>query len=262
MALAILMLSACDAAPTPVAPVAQPTQALSADATQAPPLRIAIGADTIDYVEPLAALRAIALVEILDTGTDISTYDLVFAYGDREEWQRTRVEHTVSLIVNPQVAPLDDDGVAAVLRQSLNVQALSNATGVSGVQPQIVASQPPNALRTTLANLGYPDGFPLTVAHTPFHAVNEAQAQLAALNLELRIEAVTVDAVALALADGQVQLVLAQWWDTAQRAAWVDAVGMENVIDLYRLPIEYLSRDALELDFSPAGWPLPQPPDA
>lgn len=256
--LVLFSLSACEAAPTPVAVAVQPTEDPSDLATQPPPLRIGIAPDTIGYVDNLAEMRNVALVNAISEADDLESYDLLIVFGTRDNWEQSPIQHRVSLLINPQLPPLDQPDVAMLLRQSINVQALNNATGIIGLQPQIVETLPPTALRTALANAGYPDGLSLSIAHTEFHALAEVQNQLLALNFDTRLLPTPLADMETRFVEQQAHLALVHWWDAEQRSTWVQLLGEDNVLDLYTLPISYRAVDTLQVNFSPSGWPVPQ----
>jgi hypothetical protein len=76
------------------------------------------------------------------------------------------------------------------------------------------------------------------------------------MNIEARALPMTNQQILAALSTGQVQLALISWLTPEERNTWTGQFGMENVIDLYVLPISYLALPGLTITQTPSGWPL------
>jgi len=259
--LMVLLIGACsDDAATPF-PAQLPTTPTSPpQATDIPPIRYVLGANTIGYVADLAALEAAAQVEQRAESVDPAglggAFDLVATYGAYEGWQRSPLTPQAMLVINPDADPLTPD-LADLLRRAINPQPVVDALGIPGVNPAMVMSVSPRALREQLANAGRPDGLQIALGHTFVPGAEAIAAQLDAINVDVRLVAVPADEINAALTAGRVQMALVTWTDPAQQADWRGLFGAAYTADLYNLPISYLAVDGLTINTTPGGWPLP-----
>ncbi|MDQ7025647.1 MAG: hypothetical protein Q9P01_02530 [Anaerolineae bacterium] len=257
--ISLWVLVGCEAQATPIAAVSSvaTVEPQFVDVTQPPPMRYGIADHTLPYVTDIGQIREFALVESMPPNPDLTTYDVALAYGIYEGWQQAPISHTVSLIINAQLAPLNNIDIQTLLRQSLNTQAIIDSTGISGLIAAASERLSAAQIRNTLANLGYPDGFRLTVAIEPLPATQTVIQQLTAINLDI----VTTEIESLAeaediLANNRAHVLLIRWQNESERSQWVARVGENFIIDLYTLPISYVARDSITISFTENGWAI------
>jgi hypothetical protein len=258
--ISLVLLAGCGAQPTPIAVVDAATLAPNvntSDITHPPPLRYGIANHTLPYVSDIEQIEAIALVEAMPPNPDLSPYDVAVAYGVYDGWQQAPISHHVSLILNPQLAPLDNPEIQNLVRQTLNPQGIIDSTGISGLITAPVETLPSAEIRSALANLGYPDGFRLTMAVEPMPGVEAVMQQLNHANLELvQIEMAAATEADTILAENRAHLLLLHWKTDEERAAWIERVGENQVLDLYMLPISYVAADGVNISFTENGWSI------
>lgn len=252
----LMVLAGCEAQPTPIAVVDAATIAPNiVNVTQPPPLRYGIPDHTLPYVNDLTQIQATGLVETMPPNPDLSLYDIAIAYGSYDGWQQAPISHHVGLILNPQLAPLDSPEIQNLVRQALNPQAIIDSTGIGGllgVQIETLASA---QIRSALANLGYPDGFRLTMGVEPIPGSEAVMQQLDNANLEIiPIEIASTSEAETMLAENRVHLLLVHWKTEDERLRWVERVGENQVIELYTLPISYVAVEGVNVSFTENGW--------
>jgi hypothetical protein len=258
--LILLLLAACEPEPTPF-PVDLPvTPTNPADATEPPPVRYALAANTEGFIAELELIAAGTVVEQLSDPVDPADlgarYDIVAAYGYYDGWTRSDITPQVALVIDSQSAPLTP-ALAAVIRRGIDPAAALASLDIPGALPADEASgDPPGALRAELANLGRPDGLRLALAYAYIPGADEIAGQLAAINVDTRRFALGSDEIGAALAAGSAHLALVTWTTPDERAVWVERFGAEHVTDLYALPISYDALPELTITLTPGGWPL------
>jgi hypothetical protein len=256
----LIILAGCATPPTPIAVVDAATLAPNvnaSDITQPSPLRYGIADHTFPYVSDIEQIEAIALVEAMPPNPDLSLYDVAVAYGVYDGWQQAPTSHHIGLILNPQLAPLDNPEIQNLVRQTLNPQGIIDSTGISGLIAAPVETLPSAQIRSTLANLGYPDGFRLTMAIESMIGVETVMQQLNHANLEIvQIEMLSATEAETILAENRAHLMLLHWKTDEERTAWVERVGENQVIDLYTLSISYVAADGVNVSFTENGWAI------
>jgi hypothetical protein len=196
-------------------------------------------------------MQSRGLVETFYDSSRYVDYDIVAAYGLFEGWQVSPISQHLALVINPNLAPLDNETIRALIPQAIDSQALVSSLAINGMQGNGIAALPSARIRTGFANAGYPDGIQLTLAASPLLGLGTVREQLNASNISVQvIEADT-------LAENRAHFLLALWTGEAEREAWISQVGESNVIELYSLPISYLVKDGIQIEFSENGWPLP-----
>jgi hypothetical protein len=253
----LIVLVGCEAQATPIAAVDVPTLAPAEfiDVTQPPPLRYGIAEHTLPYVTDIEQIREIALVETLPPNPDLTPYDVAITYGIYDGWQQTPVSHHVVLIINTELAPMDNTDIQTLVRQAINSQAIADSTGIAGLLVTPSETVPAVQIRNTLANMGYPDGFRLTLAMQTVPASQTIIEQLTAANLEIATtEIQSVQEVVEILTNNRAHLLLLFWQHDSERSQWVERVGENAIIDLYTLPISYVAKEGITVSFSESGW--------
>jgi hypothetical protein len=254
-----LLLTGCEATPTPF-PVDIPVEP---SATPIPThervIRYGLASNTREQVMDLAEIQAVAEVVYLNAPPDPQTlgtdYDLIVAYGKWDGAQQSPAPLNISLLINPNMPPLDNPTLAEVLQQGINPSALQNAI-LHGEAP--VFTDLHRELRTVLANAGYPDGFELRLAHHAVPGVQALSQHLSLINIDLTHWALNEDL----WAGQQAHLALVGWTDRATRDTWAQAIPDSYHIDLISLPISYWVLEDLPITFTTNGFPIPQhPPD-
>lgn len=259
--IALLVLAGCEGEATPIAAVLPPTPTpTQPPATLPPPIRYALADNVAGYVTDMATLQATGLVEQLaDAGTDeqlIAGYDVVMRFGVAAGWQQVPRPPQVALLINSNLPPLDDPLIATVLRNALDGDGIIATLGIDGATPLLSQAVNTVRLRNELANLGHPDGFLLTLAHTSLPGIQQVQQQLAASNFETRLIALQPDALASTLTTNRAHLLLTSWAQESIREAWTAQIGDANVLMLYDLPISYRAVPDVQVQFAANGWPI------
>lgn len=267
--LLLLTLSACGPEPTPF-PVEIP-QAATATPPPAdlPPLRYALLPNTFEAAIPdteqiislipdlpLIQASGVELIPLNDPASDLSDFDVIAGYGEQPGWTKADVRLTVALLLNTGVPPLDRAEVAAVVSASLNPAAISAGLNLPGIEPLATAEAVPLKLRTTLANLGLPDGIAVAAGVVPVPGIGALLGQMDAANITVQAIPVSSAGVRAGLESGRFQAGIIGWSLPGERATWTALVGEANVLDLYTLPVSYQVRDGLTVTFTPGGFPL------
>ena len=136
--------------------------------------------------------------------------------------------------MNTALPPLNDPKIEQIVRMAVDPQQLAQALGIPADQARAAPALTREALRSDMANAGYPDGFDLTLAaETPPIAENLVQ-QLAALGIQVRV--VPAGEVAhLTLTSGAIP---------------------PQAIPLLTLPVYYRAGEGLNVTFAPSGFRL------
>jgi hypothetical protein len=240
----LLLACACEPEATPL-PVNLPTlsEPTSAVTTaEAPPtLRYAVAANALPYLsaEDQSLISASAEIVLLDTpptADDLGTrYDIVVALGDLPDSTLAPAPLEVSLIINTSLPPLDDAELAHIVYQTVDPQQIALALGVPPEQAGAAPAPSREALRSRLANAGYPDGFDLTLgAFAPGADV-----------LALLLEAVGIHTRIPAEAGEPTHLTLT-------------TVPTTDALTLLTIPLSYRAVDGLTITFTPSGFPVAQ----
>lgn len=256
----LLFISACQPEATPVANVAPPTPTQGITETLPPPIRYVLGihAQNIDSLRDEVAQSALiipasGLTEDSLLGTD---YDVIVDYGSVEGWQQSPVVPTISLIINPNLDPLNDDTIANIIRSGVDGVRIVNKTNISGTLPLAVSTIRISSLKTEFANMGYPDGFELRIGVAEVPNAQAILQELGALNIDTDVITGTLTDITTELTNNRLQLALIKWHSVSEKAIWTSAVGENNVIDLYQLPISYLASPDLKITYTDSGFPI------
>jgi hypothetical protein len=238
---ALLLFCACAPEPTPlpvILPTLPPSTATPAlDATLAP-LRYAVAPDALPFLSDAdRAAIAAAGAELVPLAAppadaDLSTYDLVVSAADFPGASAVPSELQVSLTLNTTL-PLDNPALADVVRAAIDPQRVAQSLGFasdSSASPSLTTA----ALRETLANAGYPDGFDLTFASRSLPGADALTRMLGAVGIDAREVAA----------------------DTPAHLALTTAPPDANAIALYRLSLHFHAADGLTITFTPSGFPL------
>lgn len=251
------LLVACEAPATPLAAGAHTNAPPEAPMTSAVPLqtlRYGILADSRPHLD-ISLIEAVVPVETINRVEDIAGFDLVIGLGRYEGWQMLSMQQHVSLAIRTDYAPLDIPSVTDLISTVLDVSRLINALGTSGMQETVTHTHRPSAeIRTILANDGYPDGLMLRFASPdiPASALIQEQFAEAGITLVPAIYPMTEPNPQAA------HLVLFTWLNAEERASWQAQFGDDTLIDLWTIPISYITSERVTVRFAENGLPIPQ----
>lgn len=248
-----LFLVACETQSTPIAAVQTPMVTPELIMTIPPQIRYGLYPNVVDFVQDINLLQESALVEPMSAESAIGDYDVVVAYGVYDGWQQSPISHHISLIINPNLAPLDNENIRNILRQTFDSRAFLNVLNIVGTLSGTTQAVSPNETKIALANSGFPDGFVLTMAVETIPSLEAIAAQFTQRNIDLHV----IENEPNMLNNNRAHLLLILWTQEAQRTIWLEQVGEENILDLFTLPISYIASDNLNLTFTENGFPLP-----
>lgn len=275
MLLLVLLLAACEPAPTPFAvvpPTATITQEIAvvtstpapestAEVTTLPASNFRYGIapnmqGSIAELDLLEATGDIIHAPDLESDTLGRDYDILMAYGALEGWQQSPIIPTVTLVINVNAPPLNDNAAAALVGRSLNPAQIVDQVGITGFTAAPFDALPPLQFRTDMANAGYPDGLALVLGHTFIPGALTIAQNWAQVNIDTRVQAFLEVDIAARFESGDMHLGLIAVTSTEQRREWTARLGERNVIDLYTMPISYQSTPGLNISFTPGGLPI------
>lgn len=255
--LGLLLLSACGPEPTPIAitPIISPTPIETAAPTLDSPMpdataiTYAVLPNAVDYIPAnLENDPAITIARLSNPPSDDTPpYDLAIALGTVGGWQQSPIQMHIAAAFNNELPPLNNTALRTLLLQAIDVTALSDALEIPGV----IVLHPPSAdaglTRTTLANLGYPDGLTITATTNDVPGGSPLIEQLATGGFALSVNT---------LGSTPAHITLLTWYQDTQRADLVERFGAANLVDLYAIPVSYLARPDLDITYTPEGWPI------
>lgn len=255
----LFALAACQPDATPVANVAPPTPTEDIAATLPPPIRYVLGASaqnlssiSAEIAQSALMIPASGLTEESQLGID---YDVIADYGVIDGWELSPVIPTVSLIINPNLAPLNDDNIANIIRSGIDGVRIVIQTNISGTRPLAASTIRLTSLKTEFANLGFPDGFTLRVGLVDIPNSQAIIDEFDQLNIDTEIINGSLEDIARQLANNRIHLAVVKWHSVSEKSSWTAAVSDINVIDLYQLAISYLASPDLTITFSDNGFP-------
>ncbi len=234
---AVLLIAACEAPPTPLPVVIEPTTA----ATPTPPnqtIRYALAPNAVNSLIDRASIEPYAQLIALDAPPTAdglgAQYDLAVALGRYDGAQQSTVPYVASLVIRTDVPPLDNAEVQAIIRRAAVPAELIAGLDIPGVE--LLKDESLGSLRADLASAGYPDGFDLTISSAFVPGIEAFAARL-------REAGITVEVVPMESTEAAVQLVAGS--------------SAEGRIDLFRAPISYWIAPGVPLQLSANGFPLP-----
>lgn len=245
-----ILLAGCEAQATPIAVITTATATPEPTSIPITELRYGIAGNIAPYIGDMGTIP----FELLAADSAITDFDLVVAYGIYEGWQQAPQSHRVSLAINPNLAPLNNQTIRDLIPRLINSQAIVDNLNIpSAQQTTELSTESAPIIRTTLANAGYPDGFQLTMATENIPAVDVLLSQFAFLSMDIRL----IELSEHILADNQAHLLAFMWANDSERAQWVAQVGEGNIIDLWTMPISYLNNGNVTVEFTENGIPIP-----
>lgn len=253
--LAALFLIGCEPEATPLPVDIVPTTSSATVAPAPQTIRYAIDPAALLVLPPgdYALIAREAEIETVSPPFDLATlgsqYDIMIALGDLTDGERLLSPVTISLALNTGLAPLNDSQIAAVVSRAVNTEQFAAALNLPGAQPQSHESEPPQALRNEIANLGFPDGFDLSLTAVASPGADLLQSQLAVAGISTQVSeidpAVTTDLT-------RSHLIL--FTGSAERLATDE--GVYVVIALAEVPISYRVAEGITVEFTAGGIPL------
>lgn len=228
-----MALVACEPEATPL-PVNLPTRAVTTNTPAAPQTpRYAVAQDVLPYLTDEDRRLISASAEIVPY-EETGDYALVISLTPLPDGAQAPDPLHLSLIVNTALPPLGAPQIEQIIRMAVDPQQMAQALGIPHEQAGAAPTLTQQAIRSDLANAGYPDGFDLTLAaEIPLIAGNLA-AQLAAVGIQARIIPAGEPAH-LTLTSGTLS---------------------PQAIPLLNLPIYFRAQEGLTVTFAPSGFPL------
>jgi hypothetical protein len=258
----LLLISACGPEPTP-RPVDIPTNSMpeitpTALAGRDNSLRYVLMPNTVNAVPDLQLIESASqVIQLYEDTTAIPLYDIAVMYGLEEGWTVSEYKPTMSLVINAENRLFENPAVLTLLQQSIDARQVVEQLLINGTEPMTTAAREPNFLRTSLANLGFPDGVVVSLGIGYVPGAAAVMDQMKAANLGVKSTLMYTNAVREALANGTIQAALVFWTMSIERDGWVQRYGAENVIDLYSVPISYKVNPDWSVGLTPNGFPLP-----
>jgi len=251
----ILLASACGPDPTPLPIDLPPPTSTPAAAAEIRTYTLAIEArllPLIPEVDLRAATRSSEVVRVetaaaLDLETS-ATVDLLVGLGDFPGSTRTALAIPLWLAVNSEIAPLDQDVIAARLYEVLNTIDLREALP-GAAQTGLMAAVDPFQIRSDLANSGLPDGFALSLVDFNAPGADAIAEALQRYGIDVRI-APRRDGTAYS--DGALILFI----DVQNHAQMTQRFGNTAIVELARLPVSYRAAPGVTIALTENGWPL------
>ena len=234
---AITLVAACEAPPTPLPVVIEPTTA----ATATPPtqtIRYALAPNAANSLIDQGSIEPYVQINLLDAPPTAdglgAQYDIAVALGRYDGAQQSTVDYVAALVMQTQSPPLDNPDVQAIIRRAAVPAELVAGLDIPGVE--LLKDEPLGNLRADLASAGYPDGFDLKISSAYVPGIEAFAARLRAAGIN--VEVVPMDST-----EAVVQLVAGS--------------NAEGRVDLFRAPISYWIAPGVPLELSAHGFPLP-----
>ena len=245
-----LLLMGCEPEATPF-PVDIPT--LAPPTATAAPIRYALAANTASTVFDMELLGRNAQITTLTKPIDPADlgerFDIIAAYGLYPDATPSPTSISYTLLINSDLSPLDK--IADFLSNSVVPVTIAELLDIPGTQPfSTNGTLSQTALRTELANAGWPDGIDLLFAHSQAVGVDALLEYFARSGIRL-------NAAPHPASIDHVHLVLVTWVTPDERQEWIEWAGAgSQAIDLFTLPISYWATPDLMITYSPLGWPI------
>ena len=104
--------------------------------------------------------------------------------------------------------------------------------------------------------MGYPDGFEVIIGIAEIPNQTAIIKELQALNFDLIVQSVSLENIAEYLLDNRIHFAIIKWYSVSEKALRTSAVGENNIIDLYQIPISYLASENLKITYADNGFPI------
>lgn len=263
------LLSACEGRATPIAavpaadatppPASEPGQ-VSPSGTSAAPLTIGVLRAAAPFLreEDRATLEARGSLVIVDDPEQASI-DLLLGYGPFAGSSASGEVHHLLLAFQPELAPLNDTSLIALLREGFDPGRAASALAPLGAQIVANTAAAPGRVRSALASSGHPDGFVLAGLNAQAPAAESIAAALFATGFELTLRTSSPEEALEALLAGHTQVALLLLTST-ERSQLSAEFAAEYLFDLALLPLHYRTAGPIGENHSPSGWTLPALP--
>lgn len=260
------VLSACEGRATPIAavPAADATPPPANEQGQASPSGTSEETLTIGVLraaapflreEDRAALEARGSLVIVDD-PEQSSVDLLLGYGPFAGSSASGEVHHLLLAFQPELAPLNDASLIALLREGFDPSRAAAALAPLGAQIVANTAAAPGRVRGALASNGHPDGFVLAGLNAQAPAAESIAAALFATGFELTLRTSRPEEALETLLIGHTQAALLLL-TSAERSQLSAEFAAEYLFDLALLPLHYRATVSTSEERSPSGWMLP-----
>ncbi|MDZ4763465.1 MAG: hypothetical protein SGI73_02860 [Chloroflexota bacterium] len=206
--------------------------------TDTPPLRLMIDPIYAAYAENIGGLPADIQVAVVDDAAvwnalpaDLGgQYDAAIALGDYPAMDASSAEVAWELLLNANLAPLDQPEIRDIFGAALTPNA------------------DPAPLRIALANAGYPDGLLLSAVQSAPPPLSDAMiSALANIGVDLHAESLSLDAASARISANRAHLAL---------LARPVSASEPDAIRYAARPIRFRAAAGIEVDFTPDGLPI------
>jgi len=247
------VLSACEAEATPVVETPIPTETPVVIPTDIPTIRYGLLDNTVGYLDNSDQLGLGTEITLVTVDEDLSGYDMVAGYGIVEGMTSVSIGDIV-VILNTQKELWQDDVIREQFWASIDRDILLETLDVTGfIERDSFDTLSSDDIRTTIANMGYPDGFELLFGIEPFHAQDEAIRQWSNANFRITSTAVTDD-WRDRFDDEQLHGIII-WHLADDFQLLYDEFGEANVRRLYQVTMSYRVNEGIAHEFNERNFP-------
>ncbi|MBK8021323.1 MAG: hypothetical protein IPK19_07775 [Chloroflexi bacterium] len=237
----LLVLAGCEAKATPLPVALEPTTTPSPTA-QVISVRYGLSPEAYAFWSAEMPAGAAQFDPRVESAT---AFDVAVAFGSFPNMSPAPAAIVVKLRLNTSLAPLDDPEIARLVIQAFDPALAAQAVADLGATPPVSTEggPDPSAIRSALANAGYPDGLPLLIgAHAP--GADRLVRMAQPYGIDLRLQEVADDATASGARHGEIM----------GRPAWSEEQST-GFLELYQVPISVYHRSDLALHFTETGLP-------
>ena len=256
----VSLIVACTPETTPFPADLPPTATQFIEPTLPPPIRYGILYDVAEYFPDKAFIEESALVTQLDIIPSIEeatqTHTVVVRFGIHEGWQVSPITPKIIAVMNSNLAPFNEIEIRNIFSQTPNVGQILDELQLVGAETLLVTPASSEIIRTQLANLGYPDGLDLVVAHHQPYGFQPILTNLSQKGISLRELVLSKDELLQAFQQQLSHLILITLHSDEEFAEWEQIAGADNILQLYTLPISYIATDDVTVEFTANGFPL------
>ena len=255
-----MLVSACGPEPTPVAitPLVVETHMAATEQfvstnTPIPNLRYGLLPNTQGYVPSnLLDSENFTVENITEqtTSEQFNAYDIVSGYGLYDGWQVSPVATRVSLVLNTAISPFDQPDFVSLMQSAATLTDITAQIGIPGVSLMTTTDTASRLVRETLANLGFADGIRVygRIDDVPGSTIIIDSLKTVGIRVQTSEEITTTPHMQIKV-----------WHNDSERQLWVDQFGENSVIDLYSIPISYLTSEDIQVSFDTNGWVIVSP---
>ncbi len=249
-----VMLTACEQETTPFPVEIPPTATPIPIESPLPPIRYGIIASAQPIAINLESNMQITLItDVIDPATLGTEYDVLVTWGELDGWQQSPRPLNISLGINPNAIEIP---FQQLIMSAIDPQTLVESIGING--SMVLSSQELGKaqIRTELANAGRPDGFSLEIGAMAVPGISLMSEHLNSVNFEHRFVEITASDTPQIVTEQELEAVLFMWSDDNLLQEWNIALGEENIVHLFSLPVSYLTSTNTIVTFNQLGFPL------